>query len=77
MRVLRWLVFAGVGGAIALNVLAYRQAHTMTAYTVGGARTAGPEHLSLAERAAVLVNGVAVARPVIDATPAGVGVAHE
>jgi alpha-beta hydrolase superfamily lysophospholipase len=77
MRVFRWIAFAGVLVAIGLNVLAYRQAHTMTSFTVGGPRTAGPEHLSLAERAAVLLSGVAVPRPAIDETPADVGLAYE
>lgn len=77
MRLLRWLVPLVMLATIGVNVLAYRQARVMSHFTHGVPRTAGPEHLSLGERAAVLFRGVDVPRPEIDRTPADVGLAYE
>src|SRR5512132_2165511 len=55
---------------IALNVVAYMQARSMTHFARGGTRTVAPERLSFTSKLRVLLTGVTVPRPVNQQTPA-------
>src|SRR5262249_54317420 len=54
---------------LALNVVAYLHAWSMTHFTRGGAKTLGAERLSALGKVAVLLTGVHVPKPANDATP--------
>jgi alpha-beta hydrolase superfamily lysophospholipase len=62
---------------IALNLIAYRQAWTMTHFVEGGQRTSAPETLGLLQKMKILVVGVHIPRPTDDATPAAVALPFE
>jgi hypothetical protein len=62
-----------LGGFIALNAIAYRQAWAMTHYTRDGVRTEKPENLSLGEKIKVLFCGVDMPRPHSSLTPDKLG----
>jgi hypothetical protein len=52
-----------LGGFIALNLIAWRQAYAMTHFTAGSVRTEKPENLSLGGKVKVLFCGVDMPRP--------------
>ena len=52
-----------VGGALALNVLAYRHAYAMMHFSPGTDRTREPEKLNLLQKMGVLFSGVRLPRP--------------
>jgi hypothetical protein len=52
-----------LGGFIALNLIAWRQAYAMTHFTSGSIRTEKPENLSLGDKIKVLFCGVDMPRP--------------
>jgi alpha-beta hydrolase superfamily lysophospholipase len=62
---------------LALNVVAYLHAWSMTHFTRGGAKTLGAERLSALGKVAVLFSGVHVPKPANDATPAAFGLPFE
>jgi hypothetical protein len=62
---------------VALNVVAYLHAWSMTHFTRGGAKTRGAERLSPFGKVAVLFTGVRVPKPANDATPADFGLPFE
>jgi alpha-beta hydrolase superfamily lysophospholipase len=71
-----------LGLFIALNVLAYRHAYTMTHFTATGPQRRspsrdGPERLDWSQKAAVLLGGVEIGRPRSEQTPADVGLEYE
>jgi alpha-beta hydrolase superfamily lysophospholipase len=63
--------------AALVNFMAYRHARVMTHFSPGGARTARPEQLSLAERLGVLVTGANLPKPNNRRTPADEGLGFE
>lgn len=69
-RILMGLTLLLLAGFTALNVLAYRQAYTMTHYTVGGPRTETPEALKPLTKYRVLLCGVNLPRPLDERSPA-------
>jgi alpha-beta hydrolase superfamily lysophospholipase len=62
---------------LALNVVAYLHAWSMTHFTRGGTKTLGAERLSALGKVAVLLTGVHVPKPANDATPADFGLPFE
>jgi pimeloyl-ACP methyl ester carboxylesterase len=54
---------------VALNVIAFMQARSMTHYERVGTRTQAPEHLTLPSKLHVLLTGVTVPRPTNEQTP--------
>ena len=80
-RTARWLrshklltcCFVLVTMLIALNVVAYLQARSMTRFVRAGTRTSSPEQLSLASKLRVLLTGVTVPRPTNDQMPRNFG----
>lgn len=56
-----------------LNILAYRQAYTMTHFVAGGPRTAPPESLSLGQKLETVLCGVDFPRPRTTLSPASLG----
>jgi alpha-beta hydrolase superfamily lysophospholipase len=66
-----------LAGFLLLNVLAYRHAGAMLAYSPDAARTPTPQSLSAWQKASVLVCGVTVPRPENTRSPADVGLAAE
>lgn len=79
MRSHRWLTACLVValGFIALNVVAFNQAWSMTHFSVGGERTPNPESLSLLGKVRVAIVGVNLPKPVNGKDPAAYGVAFE
>lgn len=55
-----------------INIIAYRQAWSMTHFVEGGQRTSPPETLSLLQKIKILFAGIHVTRPVDKATPADI-----
>jgi hypothetical protein len=56
-----------------LNVVAFVQAWSMTHFVTGGSKTDSPEKLTLLDKAAILLTGIRVPRPVDRQTPADMG----
>jgi hypothetical protein len=72
----RWLgmvvvVFAAI--FTALNIVAYRQAFSMTHFAAGGPRTAPPENLSFGQKLKTVFCGVDLPRPRTTLSPASLG----
>ena len=80
-RVVRWIrshklltcCILVVTLALALNVIAYLQARSMTRFVRQGTRTSSPEQLGLASKLRVMFTGVIVPRPMNTRTPLDVG----
>ncbi|HEY1923510.1 MAG TPA: alpha/beta fold hydrolase, partial [Tepidisphaeraceae bacterium] len=66
-----------VVGFMAVNVVAYMQARSMTHFISNGERTRPPESLGLLGKIEVLFVGVRIPRPINGVTPASVGLAFE
>lgn len=64
-------------GFLLLNVFAWQHAHAMLHFTVAGARTRGPQDLTLGEKLEALVFGITVPRPGNSRTPAALGLPFE
>ena len=64
-------------GLIALNVVAFNQAWSMTHFSEGGERTPNPESLSLLGKFRVAIVGVNLPKPVNGKDPAAYGLAFE
>jgi uncharacterized protein len=62
-----------ITGFVALNVVAYRQAHEMMHFAQGGSRTGKPEKLSFPGKIKVLFSGVNLPRPHATVGPEVVG----
>jgi alpha-beta hydrolase superfamily lysophospholipase len=62
---------------LALNVVAYLHAWSMTHFTRGGTKTPGAERLTALGKVAVLITGVHVPKPANEATPAAYGLPFE
>jgi alpha-beta hydrolase superfamily lysophospholipase len=60
-------------GFIALNLIAYMQARSMTHFVEGGIRTSHVESLTLTEKLKILFVGVNIPKPINASTPADVG----
>jgi uncharacterized protein len=73
LLVLAALTFAFVG----INIIAYRQAWSMTHFVEGGQRTSPPETLGLLQKIKILFVGIRVTRPVDKATPADIPLPFE
>jgi uncharacterized protein len=73
----RWTAVLVLGAVIALNLVAFMQAWTMTHYSPGGMRTVKPEELSLIDKTRVVLMGATVPRPVNNLTPAELGLPYE
>jgi hypothetical protein len=71
----RWIILAALllGGFIALNAVAYRQARAMMHFTTDTARTEKPENLALGQKIKVLFCGVELPRPHSSLSPEKVG----
>jgi hypothetical protein len=54
---------------LALNVVAFNQAWSMTHFTTDGSRTSAPENLALLEKARVALVGVRLPKPVNNIEP--------
>jgi pimeloyl-ACP methyl ester carboxylesterase len=67
------LAAGAVLAAVALNVVAYRQAWGMLHFTAGGSLTKGPAKLGLLEKVGVVLTGVRVPHPRNVRTPAALG----
>jgi hypothetical protein len=59
-----------VAAFAALNLLAYRQAYSMTHFAAGGPRTGNAEKLSLGQKLKTLLWGVDLPRPRATVSPA-------
>ncbi len=79
IRTHRWLTAGLViaAGLIALNVVAFNQAWSMTHFREGGTKTANPESLSLLQKVRVSLLGVSLPRPQNTINPKSVGLAFE
>jgi hypothetical protein len=85
VNVFRWIrthrrLTAGLvvaAGLIALNVVAFNQAWSMTHFQEGGTKTANPESLSLLQKVRVSLLGVSLPRPQNTIGPQSVGLAFE
>jgi uncharacterized protein len=73
----RWVGLVLLLAAVALNLVAFMQAHAMTHYSGGGQRTARPENLTPMERIVTVISGVNVPRPANEHTPRDVGLAYD
>jgi uncharacterized protein len=73
----RALCYSLLIGFLLLNVWTFRHAWAMTHYSYGGKSTIRPEEMSLLGRAAVVLTGVNLPRPVNNRTPADVDLAFE
>jgi alpha-beta hydrolase superfamily lysophospholipase len=62
---------------LALNIIAYRQAWTMTHFVQGGERTSPPEALTLFQKIKIVFVGIRVTRPTNSATPADIPLPFE
>jgi dipeptidyl aminopeptidase/acylaminoacyl peptidase len=73
----RLIIFLALllGGFIALNAVAYRQAWAMMHFTSDGVRTEKPENLSFGKKIEVLFCGVDLPRPHSSLTPDKLGLA--
>jgi hypothetical protein len=71
----RWIVLIALllGGFIALNAVACRQARAMMHFTMGAVRTDKPENLALGQKIKVLFCGVTMPRPHGSLSPDQVG----
>jgi uncharacterized protein len=84
-RIFRWMslyrvLTAAIAMAIlllAINVVAFNQAWSMTHFTAAGSRTANPESLSWIEKARVAACGVNLPRPANNIDPSDLGLAFE
>jgi uncharacterized protein len=84
-RVWRWtrthrrlvLCLAALLALLALNVVAFNQAWSMTHFSASGSRTASPEALSFLEKVRVGVMGVSLPKPINAIDPSHVGVRFE
>jgi hypothetical protein len=79
IRTHRWLTAGLVvaAGLIALNVVAFNQAWSMTHFRLGGTKTANPEALSLWQKVQISLLGVSLLRPQNAVDPQSVGLAFE
>ncbi len=68
-RMIGSLALLLLAGFAALNVLAYRHAHSMLHYAPGGARTEKPEVLAPLAKLRILLTGVNIPRPVDEMPP--------
>jgi uncharacterized protein len=75
----RWLTASLVAAAvvIAVNVVAFNQAWSMTHFSRGGMRTENPESLSLLEKVRVSLLGVNLPRPINRIDPSDLGLKFE
>jgi uncharacterized protein len=71
VRAHRWLTLCLVFvlAFLALNVVAFNQAWSMTHFVTGGSRTSAPEGLALLEKARVALVGVRLPKPVNNIDP--------
>ena len=71
----RWIVLLALllGGFVAWNTVAYRQARAMLHFTTDTARTEKPENLTLGQKIGVLFSGVKLPRPHGSLSPGQVG----
>ena len=84
-RVWRWtrthrrltLCLAALLALLALNVVAFNQAWSMTHFSASGVRTANPEALSFLEKIRVGVMGVSLPKPINAIDPSHVGLRFE
>jgi alpha-beta hydrolase superfamily lysophospholipase len=84
-RVWRWtrthrrltLCLAALLALLALNVVAFNQAWSMTHFSASGSRTASPEALSFLEKVRVGVMGVSLPKPINVIDPSHVGLGFE
>jgi len=84
-RVWRWmrthrrltLCLAALLALLALNVVAFNQAWSMTHFSASGSRTANPEALSFLEKVRVGVMGVSLPKPINSLGPSHVGLEFE
>jgi alpha-beta hydrolase superfamily lysophospholipase len=79
IRTHRWLTagLVAAAGLIALNVVAFNQAWSMTHFQEGAIKTANPESLSLLQKVRVSLLGVSLPRPQNTIDPRSVGLAFE
>lgn len=70
LRRFRAVVLAMVLGVVLANTVIFLHAWRFTHFAPSGKRTPNPEHLSLVERAGVVLGGVKVPRPRLRAKPA-------
>ena len=54
---------------VALNLLAFVHAYSMTHFVAGGVRTPGPQHMSSVQKLEAVVTGVRLAKPLNTMTP--------
>lgn len=72
------LLFSVLTAGVALNVVAWMQAHAMTHYLTSDAiKTQKPEQLSIFDKAKVVLTGVRVPRPTNTKTPEVMGLDYE
>jgi alpha-beta hydrolase superfamily lysophospholipase len=84
-KCLRWvwshrklsLLLAVVAVFLAVNLITYNHAHSMTHFQAGGSRTRSPESLALWEKVQVLFAGVRIPRPENRADPGSHGLPFE
>lgn len=73
----RAAALAVLAGVVLLNVVAYRHAGAMLAFSADGAKTPPPEGLNAWGKAKALALGVAVPRPALTRKPGDVGLSAE
>lgn len=73
----RALALVALAGVVLVNVVAYRHARAMLAFSADGARTASPEGLTAWGKAKALALGVTVPRPAVTRTPGDIGLSAE
>lgn len=73
----RAVALAALAGVVLLNVVAFRHARAMLAYSAAGDKTPPPEGLTAWGKAKALGLGVTVPRPAVTRTPADVGLSAE
>lgn len=76
-RILRLFTAALLTALASVNVIAFMQARAMTNFIDAGARTRGPEQLSVYDRIAVILSGVSVPRPQNRRTPVDLNIPYE
>jgi alpha-beta hydrolase superfamily lysophospholipase len=84
-RIWRWtrthrrltLCLAALLALLAINVIAFNQAWSMTHFSASGSRTASPEALSFLEKVRVGVMGVSLPKPINAIDPSHVGLRFE
>ncbi|HYH64610.1 MAG TPA: hypothetical protein VD866_07950, partial [Urbifossiella sp.] len=73
----RTLALAALAGVVLLNVVAYRHARAMLAFSADGTKTPPPEGLTAWGKAKALALGVTVPRPAVTRTPGDIGLSAE